>query len=187
MLRAASNLMSGLSAFLQCLYAVPSFRQAILSYRAPQNHALASEDFKDYWRGDGGVGSIGLPMPVDEDRESRELRASCAPGFLFPARALTVCSPARARDRSHRPAAPLRTHDRDAPLVRARDRGRARLQPARERVCPAGRRLDAQAAGCVVELSRLLVLVRGATDDGADACGRSLARLQGCTSRSSMT
>ncbi|BGP51410.1 hypothetical protein JCM10450v2_007352 [Rhodotorula kratochvilovae] len=73
-LRAASNLMSGLSAFLQCLYAVPSFRNAILSYRAPENHALASEDFKDYWRGDGGVASIGLPIPVDQERESRELR-----------------------------------------------------------------------------------------------------------------
>ncbi|GAA5891598.1 hypothetical protein JCM8208_007334 [Rhodotorula glutinis] len=73
-LRASSNLMSGLSAFLQCLYAVPSFRQAILSYRAPSDHALATDDFKDYWRGDGGASHIGLPMPVDENRESRELR-----------------------------------------------------------------------------------------------------------------
>ncbi|GAA6055021.1 hypothetical protein JCM3770_006698 [Rhodotorula araucariae] len=73
-LRAASNLMSGLAAFLQCLYAVPSFRNAILAYRAPENHALASEDFKDYWRGDGGVAAIGLPIPVDQERESRELR-----------------------------------------------------------------------------------------------------------------
>ncbi|GJN93790.1 hypothetical protein Rhopal_006848-T1 [Rhodotorula paludigena] len=74
-LRATSNLMSSLAAYFQCLYAIPTYRQAILSYRAPQGHPLHAEEFKDYWKGDAGLSVLGLPMGVgDDNREKREYR-----------------------------------------------------------------------------------------------------------------
>ncbi|KAJ8291956.1 hypothetical protein OF846_004739 [Rhodotorula toruloides] len=76
-LRATSAFMSGLAAFLQALYAVPSFRNAILSYRLPENRqheGLAVADFKDYWKGDAGISSLGMPIPVDGEQENRFTR-----------------------------------------------------------------------------------------------------------------
>lgn len=68
--------MSSLAAYFQCLYAIPTYRQAILSYRAPQGHPLHAEEFKDYWKGDAGLSVLGLPMGVgDDNREKREYRA----------------------------------------------------------------------------------------------------------------
>ncbi|PRQ71050.1 Proteophosphoglycan ppg4 [Rhodotorula toruloides] len=76
-LRATSAFMSGLAAFLQALYAVPSFRNGILSYRLPENRqhdGLAVADFKDYWKGDAGISSLGMPIPVDGEQENRFTR-----------------------------------------------------------------------------------------------------------------
>ncbi|BGP19873.1 hypothetical protein JCM10213v2_008004 [Rhodosporidiobolus nylandii] len=71
-LRALSPLQSGLSSYLSCLFALPSWRHAVLSWRTPDRARLSGDDYKDYWRGDGGAG-LGMPLPVG-DAEARENR-----------------------------------------------------------------------------------------------------------------
>ncbi|BGP27466.1 programmed cell death protein 2 [Rhodotorula toruloides] len=76
-LRATSAFMSGLASYLQALYAVPSFRNTILSWRLPenrQNEGLAAADFKDYWKGDAGISSLGMPIPVGGEQDNRFTR-----------------------------------------------------------------------------------------------------------------
>ncbi|GAA5888397.1 hypothetical protein JCM6882_008605 [Rhodosporidiobolus microsporus] len=70
-LRSISALQSGFTAYLQSLYALPTWRNAILSYRTPDRSVLSGDDFKDYWRGDGGT--LGMPMALGEaeERENR--------------------------------------------------------------------------------------------------------------------
>ncbi|GAA5980943.1 hypothetical protein JCM11641_005493 [Rhodosporidiobolus odoratus] len=72
-LRSASPHQSGLSAYLQSLYALPTWRNAILSYRTPERSVSSGDDYKDYWRGDGGMG-LGLPMAARGEAEERENR-----------------------------------------------------------------------------------------------------------------
>ncbi|GAA6014555.1 hypothetical protein JCM10207_001643 [Rhodosporidiobolus poonsookiae] len=69
-LRSTSAFQSGLAAYLQALFALPSWRAAILSYRTPDRALLSRDDYTDYWRGDGG---LGMPMPAGE-QEAREDR-----------------------------------------------------------------------------------------------------------------
>ncbi|GAA5956870.1 hypothetical protein JCM8115_003847 [Rhodotorula mucilaginosa] len=77
-LRATSNLMSGVAAYFQCLYAIPSFRNAVLSYSPPPRAQVDFADYRDYWKGDcsssAGISSLGLPIPVGGEQESRETR-----------------------------------------------------------------------------------------------------------------
>lgn len=79
-LRSTSNFTSGLSSYLQCLYAVPSFRNAILEYAAPLRARVDFPDYRDYWKGDSlaaaadGIGGLGMPIPVGGEKESRENR-----------------------------------------------------------------------------------------------------------------
>ncbi|GAA5827890.1 hypothetical protein JCM11251_007718 [Rhodosporidiobolus azoricus] len=70
-LRSTSPLQTLLSAYLQALYSLPTWRNAILSYRTPDRAILSGDDFTDYWKGDGG--SLGLPMALgdNEERENR--------------------------------------------------------------------------------------------------------------------
>lgn len=76
-LRSTSAHQSGLAAYLQCLFAVPTWRNAILSYRTPDRATLTGDDYKDYWRGDGG---LAWPMPLGET-EARENRMLLSPPF----------------------------------------------------------------------------------------------------------
>ncbi|GAA5990371.1 hypothetical protein JCM10908_007340 [Rhodotorula pacifica] len=76
-LRATSNLMSGLSSYFQCLYALPSFRNAVLAYSAPPRAQVDFADYRDYWKGDSSaaaISSLGLPIPVGGEKEARETR-----------------------------------------------------------------------------------------------------------------
>lgn len=75
-LRSTSNFMSGLAAYFECLYAVPSFRRAILAYTPPPRAQLDFADYRDYWKGDSAISNVGLPLPVGGEKENRENRAS---------------------------------------------------------------------------------------------------------------
>ena len=77
--------MSGVVAYFQCLYAIPSFRNAVLSYSPPPRAQVDFADYRDYWKGDSssaaGISSLGMPIPVGGEQESRETRkfAVCRP------------------------------------------------------------------------------------------------------------
>ncbi|GAA5963445.1 hypothetical protein JCM21900_004646 [Sporobolomyces salmonicolor] len=71
-LRATSNLMSGLSAYLQCLYAVPTWRNAILGYRTPARAVNEADDFEGTWKGEHGA--LGGGLFGVGDTEAREDR-----------------------------------------------------------------------------------------------------------------
>lgn len=76
--------MSGLASYLQALYAVPSIRNAILSYRLPdhrQQEGLATADYVDYWKGDAGISSLGMPIPVGGEQENRFTRTLRSGGY----------------------------------------------------------------------------------------------------------
>ncbi|BGP58028.1 hypothetical protein JCM8202v2_005685 [Rhodotorula sphaerocarpa] len=73
-LRSTSNFMSGLAAYFECLYAVPSFRRAILAYTPPPRAQLDFADYRDYWKGDSAISNVGLPLPVGGEKENRENR-----------------------------------------------------------------------------------------------------------------
>ncbi|GAA6037721.1 hypothetical protein JCM8097_002307 [Rhodosporidiobolus ruineniae] len=70
-LRSISPLQSGLTAYLQSLFASPTWRNAILSYRTPERAIYSGDDYADYWKGDGGV--LGMPLATSEV-EARENR-----------------------------------------------------------------------------------------------------------------
>jgi hypothetical protein len=74
-LRSTSAHQSGLTSYLQALYALPSYHNAILSYNTPDRAKLSGDDYKDYWRGDGG--NLGMPIALnaDEERENRTSRS----------------------------------------------------------------------------------------------------------------
>ncbi|GAA5881280.1 hypothetical protein JCM1840_003843 [Sporobolomyces johnsonii] len=71
-LRATSNLMSGLSAYLQCLHAVPTWRSAILGYRTPARAVNEADDFEGTWKGEHGA--LGGGLFGVGDTEAREDR-----------------------------------------------------------------------------------------------------------------
>lgn len=53
--RASSPLLSLLTSYLQCLYAVPTFRHEILAFRPTQKQLGSMHNFGGYWRGDENV------------------------------------------------------------------------------------------------------------------------------------
>ena len=159
-LRATSNLMSGVAAYFQCLYAIPSFRNAVLSYSPPPRAQVDFADYRDYWKGDSssaaGISSLGMPIPVGGEQESRETRkfAVCRSPltysglfffFFFFFRVSLNRPPAPCR--SHRFAAPLCAHARDASVFLAHDRSRPRVRDPRERFSADRRRLGLQDHG----------------------------------------
>ncbi|GAA5861960.1 hypothetical protein JCM8547_001539 [Rhodosporidiobolus lusitaniae] len=78
-LRSLSPLQSSLSSYFQSLYALPSWRTAVLSWRAPTKTVYdPNATYEDCWRGDGGAaaGGLGMPMMLEgrEEREQREMR-----------------------------------------------------------------------------------------------------------------
>ncbi|GAA5862083.1 hypothetical protein JCM3774_006167 [Rhodotorula dairenensis] len=76
-LRAKSNLMSGLSSYFQCLYAIPSFRNAVLAYSPPPRAQVDFADYHHYWQGDDSswvLAGVRAPTPADSEKEKRELR-----------------------------------------------------------------------------------------------------------------
>ncbi|GAA6062743.1 hypothetical protein JCM10212_000383 [Sporobolomyces blumeae] len=93
-LRSTSNLMSGLTSYLQALYAVPSWRSALLSYRQPSRSTdeplstagqangstttTTTTTFEGVWKGEVGGGELGQGFGFGglggTEREMRENR-----------------------------------------------------------------------------------------------------------------